>query len=240
MAKMTIAETFDIPFHQIGQKNDGEPYYAVGNLRMEPLPAGAVEYAVDLVEVALVPPAPPSFAEAVGAGIKAYTQEEDIVGLRVTLTAIEADAVGSSDYWFYHAAQSALEDAIKARGIFVSPITVAEPFEQPLRWVRLTAGSEKYAVITLFLEPLPAEAVEYVVALSGETLPEDADPSCLAAVGRGVQKYAQEHGLVGVRVTLIYIQTHPVDSASRHFFTAAYMAMRQAIEAHGVPVGDGA
>lgn len=116
---LTITEALDFPFCRIGQKN-GEPYYAVGLLRMEPVSTEAVEYAVDLSEVAFVLPAPPSFAEAVGAGIKEYAAENGIVGLRVTLTAIEADDAGSSDYWFYHAAQSALEQAITAHGVFVS------------------------------------------------------------------------------------------------------------------------
>ena len=70
MAKMTIAEAFDFPFRRIGQKNDGEPYYAVGTLRMEPLPAEAIEYEVAVPEMTFIGPVKPSFAEAVGAGIR--------------------------------------------------------------------------------------------------------------------------------------------------------------------------
>lgn len=118
----------------------------------------------------------------------------------------------------------------------MSKITITEAFEQPLRWIKQTAGSEKYAVITLHLEPLPTEAVEFGVALPDISLIPDFDVSYVAYTERGVQNYARNHGVVGIRVTLISVEAHPVDSNHVSFEIAGYQAMLQAMAAHGVPV----
>ena len=93
---MTIAAAFDFPFRRTGQKKDGEPCYAVGTLRMEPIPAEAVEYAVHLPDDALVPPVMPSFLEAARAGLKEGAEENDLAGLRVTLARLLWHDVNSS------------------------------------------------------------------------------------------------------------------------------------------------
>ena len=235
MAKMMISKTFDFPFRRIGQKNDGEPYYAVGTLHLEPLPAEAVEYAVDLPDAAFAGPVMPSFAEAVGAGIKQCAQENKFVGLRVTLTAIEANETGSSDYWFHAAAHSALEDAIKAHGVFANPITILEAFDFPFRYVT----TECYAAGTLRLEPSPNHAFEYAVALPNdppdEVLPEWCQPFP-EAVEKGIRLAARNIGLAGVRVTLTRLLWHDVNSSTLSYEIAANRALCVAIEAHGVPV----
>ncbi len=234
MAKMTIAEAFDFSFRRIGQKNDGEPYYAVGSLRMEPLGTEAVEYTVDLPDAALVPPVMPSFLEAVGAGIKEYAQKNDIVGLRVTLTAIEANDSGSSDYWFHAAAQSALEDTITAHGVFANPVTIAEAFDFPFRYVT----SERYAAGTLHLEAIPDDRLEYQVSLSND--PADEAPpewaqSLIKGVETGIRLAARNTGLVGARVTLTRLLWHDVNSSVLTYEIAANRALCVAVEAYGVP-----
>ncbi len=234
MAKMTITQTFDFPFRRIGQKNDGEPYYAVGTLQMEPLAAEAIEYEVAVPEMTFIGPARPSFAEAVGAGIKEYAQENAIVGLRVTLTAIEANEVGSSDYWFQAAGYSALEDAIKAHGVFANPVTIAEAFDFPFKYVT----TERYAAGTLRLEPTPNHSVEYAVALPNEPADEVPPEWCRPfpeAVEKGVRLAAQSIGLAGVRVTLTRLLWHDVNSSALSYEIAANKALCAAIEAHGVP-----
>jgi translation elongation factor EF-G len=118
----------------------------------------------------------------------------------------------------------------------MSKLTITESFEQPLRWVKQTAGSEKYAVITLHLEPLPTEAVEFGVALPHEVLPEHVEPGFLLAVEEGVRGYAKRHEIVGIRATLISIEAHPIDSSHVSFGIAGHQAMLRAIEMHGVPV----
>lgn len=235
MAKMTITKPFDFPFRRIGQKNEGEPYYAVGTLRMEPLPTEAVEYAVDMPDAAFARPVMPSFAEAVGAGIKECAQENEIVGLRVTLIAIEANEIGSSDYWFHAAAHSTLEDAIKAHGAFANPITILEAFDFPFRYVT----TERFAVGTLRLEPTPNHFFEYAVALPNEppdeALPEWCQPFP-GAVEKGIRLAARSIGLAGVRVTLTRLLWHDVNSSTWSYETAGNKALRAAIETHGVPM----
>ena len=235
MPNTTVVEAFDFPFRWVRQNSD-PTYYAVGTLRIEPTSRFAAEYAVALPDDALAPPVLPSFAVAAGKGIIAYAQEHHVVGVRVTLTRIQAHDVDSSDYAFYRGAQRAMQEALRIQGVPAGSFTIREAFEQPLRGVTQNPGSDKYAVNTLRLEPLPTQAVEFRVALAAETSPEDADSSFLAAVGEGVQQCVQDHKVVAVRVTLIYLQAHPGDSGRSYFFTAAYMAMRQAIEAHGVSV----
>ena len=230
MAKITIAEAFDFPFRRIGQKNDGEAYYAAGALRIEPLATEAVEYTVDLPEEALAPPVQPSFFEAVGAGVQECAQDNEMVGLRVTLTAIEAHETDSSDRWFHGAAYSALEDALKAHGVFADPVTIAEAFDQPFRYVT----SERYAAGTLRLEPIAGDALDYAVSLSDETLPN----WCRAYAGSveaGVRQAARKIGLIGVRVTLTQLLWHDVNSSAWCYEAAANRAVSLAAEAHGVP-----
>ena len=236
MAKMTIAKTFDFPFRRIGQKNGGESYYAVGSLRMVPLPAEAVEYVVDLPETAFAGAVKPSFAEAVGIGIKESAEANGIVGLRVALTAIEAADAGSSDYWFNQAAQSALEDAIKAHGVFAAPITVAEAFDLPFTLAKHDTSVGDWARGMLYVEPVPTAAVEFIVSLPEGPLPPDVSASFIAAVGNGVERSAQENGLVGLRVTLFEIEAHAVDSRNLSYEVAVSVAMRAAAKTQGIPV----
>ncbi len=235
MPNTTVVEAFDFPFRWVRQNSD-PTHYAVGTLRIEPTSRFAAEYAVALPDDALAPPVLPSFAEAAGKGVIAYALEHHVVGVRVTLTRIQAHDVDSSDYAFYQGAQRAMQEALRIHGVPAGSFTIREAFEQPLRWIKLTPGSEKYAVITLRLEPLPTETVEFNVALPDKIRPDHVEPGYFAAVEEGIRGCAKEREIAGVRATLISIEAHPIDSSRVSFAIAGYQAMRQAIETHGVPV----
>ncbi len=114
-------------------------------------------------------------------------------------------------------------------------ITITEPFEQPLRWVVHDGEPGRFAVATLYLEPLQTEAVEYVIALPPGDLLEEVHPAYITAVGEGVHNFAEDNEVVGLRVTLTDIRASAIDSSAHAFQVAAQKAMHQAMKTHGVP-----
>ncbi|QEH35091.1 elongation factor G [Aquisphaera giovannonii] len=114
--------------------------------------------------------------------------------------------------------------------------TVDREFDQPIRHACLTASGGSYvAVFTLRLAPdLDDAAVRFVNAV------EDPEVGHWALhIEEGVRAYVETRAAAGfpvgyLRVTLVEITLHPVDSQPYRFREAAVMAMTQAFEAVGV------
>ncbi len=122
MARMTIAEAFDVPFRLINHA-PGAERWARGMLRLEPIPTDTVEYAVALPDE---PPPEPylhvsagdvsSYGAAVGVGVRRAAEEHHLTGVRVTLTQIEAHPVDSSSRAYETASFKAVCAAIETHG----------------------------------------------------------------------------------------------------------------------------
>jgi translation elongation factor EF-G len=114
--------------------------------------------------------------------------------------------------------------------------TVDHEFDQPIRHVDLTrSGGSYFAVFTLRLAPdLDEAAVRFTSIVD--------DPEAIPwvpSIEEGVRSFAEQRARAGhpigyLRVTLITVTVHPVDSKSWRFKQAAEMAMSQAFEAAGV------
>ncbi len=126
MAKRTIAEALDVPFHWINHA-PGAERWARGMVRLEPIPTNTVEYAaaisddfspepyfsVDAEDVL-------RYSEGVSRGVRSAAEKKDFIGVRVTLTQIEAHPVDSSRRAYETAAFRAVCAAAEAHGVPIS------------------------------------------------------------------------------------------------------------------------
>ena len=108
--------------------------------------------------------------------------------------------------------------------------TIAETLYFPFRLVSPAPGVERWAAGLLRLDPISTPAVEFAA------VPADFAPAFAAAVGRGVLRSAEVNGLVGVCITLLRLETDPIDSKPSDYEMAGFQAIQAAIAAHGVPV----
>jgi translation elongation factor EF-G len=114
--------------------------------------------------------------------------------------------------------------------------TVDRELDQPIRHVnQAMSGGSYVAIFTLRLSPdLDDSAVCFASAVD--------DPEAvpwIPYIEEGVRSFADQRARAGrpighLRVTLVAIKIHPVDSKPRRFKEAAEMAMYQAFEAAGV------
>jgi translation elongation factor EF-G len=114
--------------------------------------------------------------------------------------------------------------------------TVDCEFDQSIRHAnQLMSGGSYVAIFTLRLAPdLDDEAVQFVSTVDDEEAAPWV-PYIEEGVRSFVEKRAQVGGPVGhLRVTLIAITIHPVDSKGWRFKQAAELAMAQAFEAKGI------
>jgi translation elongation factor EF-G len=114
--------------------------------------------------------------------------------------------------------------------------TVDREFDQPIRYVNQTAsGGSYFAVFTLRLAPdLDDDAIRFA-SMVDDREAEPWIPYIEEGVRSFLERRAQEGCPVGhLRVTLVAITLHPVDSQPYRFRQAAEMAMSQAFEAAGV------
>ena len=91
-----------------------------------------------------------------------------------------------------------------------------------------SGGSGQYGRVAGFMEPIEDKDYEFVDAIKGGAIPNEFIPSC----DKGFQRAMKEGSLigapiVGVRITIIDGQSHPVDSNDNAFQTAAIGAFRE-------------
>jgi translation elongation factor EF-G len=114
--------------------------------------------------------------------------------------------------------------------------TIDHQFDQPIRHVNQAASGGSYvAIFTPRLAPdLNDAAVRFASAID-EPEAEPWIPCIEEGVRAFVDRRAREGFPMGhLRVTLVAITLHPVDSNPRRLRQAAEMAMSQAFEATGV------
>jgi elongation factor G len=91
-----------------------------------------------------------------------------------------------------------------------------------------TGGSGQYGRVAGFMEPDSEKDYEFVDSIKGGAIPNEFIPSC----DKGFRKAIQEGSLigapiVGVKITINYGQSHPVDSNDNAFQQAAIGAFRE-------------
>ena len=117
--------------------------------------------------------------------------------------------------------------------------SVDEEFDQPIRHFNFAmSGGSFCAIFTLRLTPnLDDKGVYFVSELT-----DDADRHWALFIEEGVMSFLaqrhQEGRAIGyLRIALVDIQVHPVDSKAHRFKEAALMAMEMAFESHGIWLG---
>jgi elongation factor G len=109
--------------------------------------------------------------------------------------------------------------------------TITRAAEAEGRLVKQTGGHGQFAVVELEVEPLPSDSgFVFENKVVGGAVPRQFIPSVesgvRAAMARGI---LADQPLVDMKVTLVDGKAHDVDSSDRAFFTAASMALRQAV-----------
>jgi hypothetical protein len=114
--------------------------------------------------------------------------------------------------------------------------TVDTEFDQPIRHFDFNrSGGSFYAAFTLRFTPyLDDNEARFVNGLEGEE-----EKHWGAYIENGVKEFldqrAQEGKTIGcLRVTLVSIKIHPVDSKGHRYKQAAVLAMEKAFESHGI------
>jgi len=113
--------------------------------------------------------------------------------------------------------------------------TVTHEFEQPIRHInQMASGGSYVAFFTLRLAP-SREAPE--VQFSNEVSKPEVEAWIVSAIERGIRDFIGQRERDGkpvgyLRVALVDIRVHLLDSKAWAFTQAAFMAMTQAFEAH--------
>lgn len=113
---MTVTEALDLPFHT-AKHDTSIGDWARGILRLQPVPTVAVEFVVSLPDEPLPPEVDPSFVMAVGKGVERSVEKTGLVGLRVTITEIQAPWVDSRRLSYELAVLVAMRAAIITYGV---------------------------------------------------------------------------------------------------------------------------
>jgi translation elongation factor EF-G len=114
--------------------------------------------------------------------------------------------------------------------------TVDHEFDQPIRHInQAMSGGSYVAIFTLRLAP---DLDDSAVCFTSTVDDPEAVP-WVPYIEEGVRSFAEQRAQAGcsighLRVTLIAVIIHPVDSKPWRFKQAAEMAMSQAFEAAGV------
>jgi len=91
-----------------------------------------------------------------------------------------------------------------------------------------TGGSGQYAKIMVSIEPNGSDGFEFVDDVKGGVIPKEYIPSVLTGVEKQMKNGIKAgFPVVDIKVTLKDGQTHPVDSSTMAFETAASAAFRQ-------------
>jgi len=113
--------------------------------------------------------------------------------------------------------------------------TLTQEVRQPIRHVnQMASGGSYVAMFTLRLTPAQdAPDIEF----SNEVTQPALEPWIVAAIRKGIEEFVGEYRSEGkhvgrLRIALVEIRVHPIDSKESAFALAAYKAMKQAFQAH--------
>jgi elongation factor G len=113
--------------------------------------------------------------------------------------------------------------------------TITRPAQAQGKLAKQTGGRGQFAVVEIEVEPLPSgQGFLFENKVVGGAVPKQFIPAVERGLREGLTRgVLAEHPIVDIKVTLVDGKAHDVDSSERAFFTAASMALRQAVSQAG-------